>query len=215
MLCNIDKTYGHAAIPVLHIIYESELDTVHAFRHIHQSRQLKPGDDYSSLKGVYGIFLTWCGIGDDSQAFFKDFRMVNVEDMSERVDEIRQIFINLRKFAKEEDECSTMMEKWLYNLKNMNRDDKVAFAERDEVFRKLRQYAEEKNMTDDEKILYDLRMDAWRDYYADMDESMAEGFERGKKEEKVMIAKNLKNMGMAIADIAAATGLSAEEVESL
>lgn len=106
--------------------------------------------------------------------------MVNVEDMSERVDEIRQIFINLRKFAKEEDECSTMMEKWLYNLKNMNRDDKVAFAERDEVFRKLRQYAEEKNMTDDEKILYDLRIDAWRDYYADMDESMAEGFERGK-----------------------------------
>ena len=153
--------------------------------------------------------------------------MVNVEDMSERVDEIRQIFINLRKFAKEEDECSTMMEKWLYNLKNMNRDDKVAFAERDEVFRKLRQYAEEKNMTDDEKILYDLRIDAWRDYYADMDESMAEGFEKGKvegeiagfekgkKEEKVMIAKNLKNMGMAIADIAAATGLSAEEVESL
>ena len=191
------------------------------------SSQLKPGDDYSSLKGVYGIFLTWCGIGDDSQAFFKDFRMVNVEDMSERVDEIRQIFINLRKFAKEEDECSTMMEKWLYNLKNMNRDDKVAFAERDEVFRKLRQYAEEKNMTDDEKILYDLRMDAWRDYYADMDESMAEGFEKGKvegeiagfekgkKEEKVMIAKNLKNMGMAIADIAAATGLTAEEVESL
>ena len=135
--------------------------------------------------------------------------------------------INLRKFAKEEDECSTMMEKWLYNLKNMNRDDKVAFAERDEVFRKLRQYAEEKNMTDDEKILYDLRIDAWRDYYADMDESMAEGFEKGKvegeiagfekgkKEEKVMIAKNLKNMGMAIADIAAATGLTAEEVESL
>ena len=94
------------------------------------SSQLKPGDDYSSLKGVYGIFLTWCGIGDDSQAFFKDFRMVNVEDMSERVDEIRQIFINLRKFAKEEGECSTMMEKWLYNLKNMNRDDKVAFAGR-------------------------------------------------------------------------------------
>ena len=116
-----------------------------------------------------------------------------------------------------------MMEKWLYNLKNMNRDDKVAFAERDEVFRKLKQYAEAKNMTDDEKILYDLRLDAWRDYYANMDECMAEGFEKGKAEGeiagiekgKVMIAKNLKNMGMVIADIAAATGLSAEEVESL
>ena len=131
----------------------------------------------------------------------------------------------------QEGECRTMMEKWLYNLKNMNRDDKVAFAERDEVFRKLKQYAEAKNMTDDEKILYDLRLDAWRDYYADMDESMAEGFEKGKVEGlkegkaegeiagiekgKVMIAKNLKNMGMVIADIAAATGLSAEEVESL
>lgn len=136
---------------------------------------------------------------------------------------LRQIFINLRKFAMQEGECRTMMEKWLYNLKNMNRDDKVAFAERDEVFRKLKQYAEEKSMTDDEKILYDLRLDAWRDYYADMDESMAEGFEKGKAEGeiagiekgKVMIAKNLKNMGMVIADIAAATGLSAEEVESL
>lgn len=29
----------------------------------------------------------------------------------------------------QEGECRTMMEKWLYNLKNMNRDDKVAFAE--------------------------------------------------------------------------------------
>lgn len=75
-----------------------------------------------------------------------------------------------------------MMEKWLFNLKNMNRNDKVAFAERDEVFRKLRQYAEEKNMTADERMLYDLRVDAWRDYYYDMDESMAEGFEKGKRE---------------------------------
>ena len=84
-----------------------------------------------------------------------------------------------------------------------------------------------------------LRIDAWKDYYADMDESMAEGFEKGKVEGlkegeiagfekgkaegeiagiekgKVMIAKKLKNMGMAIADIAEATGLTAEEAESL
>lgn len=187
------------------------------------SSQLGAGEDYTRLKGVYGIYLMWCGIGDDSEEFLKDFRMVNVKNMDERVDEIRQIFINLKKFAMEEEECGTMMEKWLYNLKNMSRNDRVSFAERDEVFRKLREYAEENSMSSDERLMYDLRVDAWKDYYADMDESMAEGFEKGKKEgleegkqgEKIAIARNMKNAGMSAEVIAAMTGLTKDEAAAL
>ncbi len=183
------------------------------------SSQLGIGDKYGDLKGVYGIFLTWCGIGDDTGDFIKDFRMVNVLNMSEKIDEIRQIFINLKKFDKDVSECGTMMDKWLYNLKNMNRKDDVAFAEREEVFRKLKKYAAESNMTPDEKILYDLRVDSWYDYYRYLDESMERGVKRGVEQgmnkAKVDIARSLKALDVPVETIMQATGLSSAEISDL
>ena len=176
------------------------------------SSQLEAGEDYRNLKGVYGIFLMWCGIGDSSEDFIKDYRMVNILKTSEKVDEIRQIFINLRKFGKGKDECVTMMEKWLYNLKNMSRNNEVAFKEREDVFRKLEQYAEEKNLTPDEKLLYDMRVDAWRDYYADLDESMSKGYAKGKIEGKIDVARSLKRLGIPDETIMLATGLTADDI---
>lgn len=176
------------------------------------SSQLGIGENYKNLKGVYGIFLLWCGIGDLSDDdYIKDFRIVNIRNAKEKVQGIRQIFVNLRKFDKKKEECTSMMDKWLYNLKYMNRNNEVAFKEREEVFRKLEQYAKEKNMTAEERLLYDLRVDAWRDYYADLDEAMEKGTAAG----LIKAATAMKQMGLPTDTIMQATGLSADKIATL
>lgn len=94
----------------------------------------------------------------------------------------------------------------------MSRNNEVAFKEREDVFRKLEQYAEVKNLTPDEKLLYDMRVDAWRDYYADLDESMSKGYAKGKIEGKIDVARSLKRLGIPDETIMLATGLTADDI---
>ena len=48
-----------------------------------------------------------------------------------------------------------------------------------------------------------------------MEKGKAEGMEKGRDERSIEIARNLKRMGLPIADIAKATGLTAEDIVSL
>ncbi len=47
------------------------------------------------------------------------------------------------------------------------------------------------------------------------EEGHREGLERGLAEGRLAVAKNLKALGISIADIAKATGLTPEEIEAL
>ena len=74
-------------------------------------------------------------------------------------------------------------------------------------------------MNPEEKEMYDLRMKAIRDEmniresgYID---GLAAGETKGKKEQKIEIAKNMLKKQMSIQDIADVTGLSSEEIETL
>lgn len=46
-------------------------------------------------------------------------------------------------------------------------------------------------------------------------EGLAEGMEKGRTEERLLLARKLKSMGMDVALIVQATGLSEEEVASI
>ena len=51
--------------------------------------------------------------------------------------------------------------------------------------------------------------------YRDLKNSLDTAEEKGRVEEKIAIARNLKSMGMSISDISKATGLQEEEVKAL
>ena len=51
--------------------------------------------------------------------------------------------------------------------------------------------------------------------YRDLKNSLDTAEEKGRVEEKIAIARNLKSMGMSISDISKATGLSEEEIDSI
>ena len=51
--------------------------------------------------------------------------------------------------------------------------------------------------------------------YRDLKNSLDTAEEKGRVEEKIAIARNLKSMGMSISDISKATGLQEEKIKAL
>ena len=51
--------------------------------------------------------------------------------------------------------------------------------------------------------------------YRDLKNSLDTAEEKGRVEEKIAIARNLKSMGMSISDVSKATGLQEEEIKAL
>ena len=51
--------------------------------------------------------------------------------------------------------------------------------------------------------------------YRDLKNSLDTAEEKGRVEEKIAIARNLKSMGMSISDISKVTGLQEEEIKAL
>ena len=133
----------------------------------------------------------------------------------------------------------TLYDKWLYVLKNLSRLENRPKALVDKVFDRLFEEAEIARFTPTELREYEDSLKAYRDIKNSLDtakrEGVAEGIEIGREEgraegraegreegraegraEGIMLtAKNLKSMGLSIADIIKATGLSEDDITKL
>ena len=100
---------------------------------------------------------------------------------------------------------------------------KLPFQKEQPVFEKVESIASLLNMNEEELMKYNISLDAYRSNLSSWknerkeghDEGLVEGIEIGRKEEKRVIALNLKNIGVPIEQIVAATGLTKDEVEAL
>ena len=107
------------------------------------------------------------------------------------------------------------MEAWLWFIKH----DKKEAVEMACYTEKQIQEAEEqyKKITSDEKMMaiIEVRERARREMLQDNYDAKQEGIEHGKAEEKLSIAKKLKQTGMDIKQISEITGLAEEEIEKI
>lgn len=103
-------------------------------------------------------------------------------------------------------------------------------ALKEQVFNRLEELAAVANLSLEDRIAYDKALDryrvsriveedareaGWKKGLAEgRAEGRAEGLAEGQAKEKVAIARNLKSLGLSTAQIAQATGLTEEEVES-
>jgi len=65
------------------------------------------------------------------------------------------------------------------------------------------------------RVEYEMRLKAELDYQSAMVSKYKKGKAEGEKKKSLVIAKNLLKKNMAVDDIAEATGLSKEEIESV
>lgn len=95
-------------------------------------------------------------------------------------------------------------------------------ALKEQVFSRLEELAAVANLSLEDRIAYDKALDRYRvsriveedAREAGWKKGLAEGRAEGQAKEKVAIARNLKSLGLSTAQIAQATGLTEEEVES-
>ena len=174
---------------------------------------------------VYLIALLEDFTLEDSPAnsYLHDICLCNRDTGEIFYDKLGYTYVELSKFVKTETQLETDLDKWLHVLKNMSRMEKIPVYLRKPIFEKLFSIAEYTNLTKEEKTMYDSSLKyKWDnknviDYARQegMEKGMVKGIEKGKREEALDIAREMKMDGLPLAQISKFTKLSAEEIEKL
>ena len=187
------------------------------------------------LPAVYGIFLM--NFKEDGlERKFRTDTVVSDRDSGRVVNRnFRQIYLQFPYFTKELDECSTLSDKLMYALKNMNNWNRMPDALKEQVFSHLDRLAAKAHLSEGDRIAYDKAVDRYNvSRIVENDireqavaegkaigkaigkaEGKAEGEAEGRLKERLEIARKLKENGFSIADIVRVVGLSAEEIDKL
>ncbi|MBR1934277.1 MAG: Rpn family recombination-promoting nuclease/putative transposase [Prevotella sp.] len=193
-------------------------------------KQLGEGEDYSLLQPVYSLnLINDVGFDADPNDFYHDYAIVNVAHTDRIIDGLRFIFVELPKFKPQTIAERKMAVLWLRFLTEIGRgtvEPPTELLENPETNKALR-ILEKSAYTESQLYAYERYWDAV--YYErgivrsgykkgraeGIEQGLQQGIEQGLQQGAMTIAHNLKGLGMAIADIAKATGLSIEEIERL
>ena len=187
--------------------------------------------DYE-LKAVYVIGILNFTFDDvKSPSFHHEVKLMETTTHEVFYDKLTFIYLEMPKFHKTEEELETLFDKWMFVLKNLARLMERPTALQERVFNRLFEAAEIAQFTKESLYAYEESLKIYRDWNNVIDtatlkgraegrvegiaEGIAEGEAKGRKEEAKAIALNLKNAGLSLAQIASATGLSTDEIDSL
>ena len=176
--------------------------------------------DYS-LSPVYVVGILNFEMDETMERADKVMTRVKLKDDENRdfSDKLNFIFLEMPKFRKVETELETLMDKWLYVIKNLYQLESKPATLTEGIFRKLFDVAEIAAFTKEERYDYEESLKNFRDLYNTIStaekKGRAEGRAEGEKEERLRNAKNFKQLGVDLETIAKATGLSVEEIEKL
>ena len=196
------------------------------------ARQGEKGVDWRfDLKAVYGVFFLNFMLTDLPRKLRTDIVLADRDTHEQFSDKMRYIFLQLPLFTKEESECDTDFERWIYVLKNMETLQRLPFKARNAVFQKLEEIVDIAAMSKEDRMKYDESIKVYRDRLAIIEyerrkglaeglakgeaKGEAKGIAKGERNKQIEIACNLKRMGLATEIIAQATGLAPEAIEQL
>ena len=181
---------------------------------------VEKGKDYMKARRTIGIWILGENVYEDTEKYHTKWQMQEVNSgikghfMHEEVH-----IIELKKLHFHDKMELSKMEAWLWFIKH----DKKEAVEMACYTEKQIQEAEEQynKITSDEKMMAIIevreraRREMLQDNYDAKQEGIEQGIEHGKAEEKLSIAKKLKQTGMDIKQISEITGLAEEEIEKL
>ena len=131
--------------------------------------------------------------------------------------------LSLPFFKKTADECETDFERWIYVLKHMELLDRMPFVAKKKIFERLAEIADSSCLSQEDREKYEESQKVADDWYSGMcgaweegmEKGIKEGMEKGETRRSLAIAKNLLSMGLPIAQIIQATGLTQEQIDNL
>ena len=160
-----------------------------------------------------------------------EVKLVDIATQKVFFDKLTYIYLEMPKFRKTEQELVTLLDKWLYAIKNLATLMERPKALQEAVFKRLFEQAEIAAFNRDE--LYDYR-ESQKDFWdlnsaietaekkgraegraEGLAEGLAEGEKKGEKKGIIKTAKNMKAEGLPASLIAKMTGLPEEEIDKL
>ena len=156
-------------------------------------------------------------MAENSECFHSFF----IKDEKNRTltDKVGFFFINLCNFAAQQSEVTDMMRSWMSLLKNMQAMNEEDYRKQSGIFRELMDECRIEKLDTMEKENYEKSILEYEDVreaveYA-KELSFEEGMAQGVRNGLLQAAANLLKMGIPVADVIKATGLSEEEVMKL
>ena len=170
------------------------------------SSQIERGDLYEKLNPTFFIGILDFEITQNPD-YISRHKIVDIQTGENLISDIEFNFIELPKFNKPESELSTIIDQWIYFIKNAESLDVIPESVKDEGLKNAYEDADKHNWTKEELDAYDYVL-------------MREQDDRGRltlslRREKEAIVKKSLNLGLALDVIAEITGLTIEQVEKL
>ena len=204
-------------------------------------RQLDKKEDYSLLEPVYSLNLVNDVFLNDIKEYYHYYRMVHEKHTEKVIDGLHLVFVELPKFTPHTMNEKRMQVLWLRYLTEIDGYMETVPQELldNPEINKAMEVVEESAYTPEQLLGYDKFWDVIRTettlYNSGVRqgqakgleqgleegmkkgraEGLAEGLEKGRAEGLKDTARNLKSMGLGIADIQKATGLSEEDIVRL
>ncbi len=134
---------------------------------------------------------------------------------------IHLIFVELKRFQKTLSECSSLVDKWCYALKNLARLDRLPEELRIEAFTRLFEAAEIASFNEEKREQYehDMRTELdWHNIEMTAEErgrqdGLKEGLEKGQMNERKLIIQTMLSKGFSPEQIAQMTGLALTDIQ--
>ncbi len=176
-------------------------------------KQLGEGNNYELLNPVFSLNLVNDVFEKDIDDWYHYYRLVHDKYSDKVINGLQLLFVELPKFKPQTFRDKKMMVLWLRFLTEINEktNDPAPELKEDALIKKALDLVEHSAYTDKELAAYDKFWDIIRTENTLI--SSAE--KKGKQEERIAIAKNLKEYGMPVAEISQMTGLPEEEINKL
>ena len=176
--------------------------------------QARSGSWNYELKAVYTIgVLNFVFDRADDGRYIHEVRLVDIGTNEVFYDKLAFIYLEMPKFNKTEAELETMMDKWLFVLRNLSSLFERPAALQERVFRNLFEAAEIAKFDRRERYEYEESLKNFRDMYSVIATAEKKGRAEGEKAKALEIAAKMKQAGMSAAEISKITGLEEAELQ--
>ena len=191
--------------------------------------QAQKGDWDFHLNAVYTLSLLNYVFEEDKDNpdYYHEVKLMDIDKKTVFYDKLTFIYLEIPKFKLQEQELSTMMDKWMFLLKNLSRlmDRPATLQER--IFTQVFEQAEIAKFNSTELKQYEESINAYRDilnalntarkqsFAEGKEEGRAEGREEGAREKALAMARQMKEDGIPADTIARYTGISKDELKEL
>jgi len=177
--------------------------------------QIKRGENFPLLNQV--IFIGILNFNSfEGVDYLTQHLILNKETLKQDLRDFEFNFIELLKFKKEEPELETIIEKWIYFIKNAGNLETIPkSAEEIPELKEAYRQAEMNTWSQAELDIYEYwQVREATDRYG-LEAELKKGIEKGIEQRNFVVAGNMKKKGMSVVDIMEITGLSREEIEGV